>query len=117
MSSSQSNTRYGLLIDYQYCTGCHSCEVACQKELGLKIGEFGITVKQDGPRKLPNGRWEYKYIPVPGLLCNLCEERVALGKRPTCVHHCQSQCMAYGTVDELAEKLKVKPMQVLFVPR
>ncbi len=117
MSSSQSNERKGLLIDYQYCTGCHSCEVACQKEHGLGIGEFGITVMKDGPRKLPNGRWEYRYIPAPTLLCDLCEKRVSAGKKPTCVHHCQSQCMAYGTVDELAEILKTKPQQMMYVPQ
>ena len=22
---------YGLLIDYEFCTGCHTCEVACKK--------------------------------------------------------------------------------------
>ena len=21
----------GILINYEYCTGCHSCEVACKK--------------------------------------------------------------------------------------
>ncbi|HBT95151.1 MAG TPA: oxidoreductase, partial [Coriobacteriia bacterium] len=25
----------GILINYEYCTGCHSCEVACRNELGL----------------------------------------------------------------------------------
>ena len=24
--------RYGILVDYDYCTGCHTCEVACQQE-------------------------------------------------------------------------------------
>ena len=33
---------YGLLIDYEYCSGCHACEVACKKRLGLPEGEFGI---------------------------------------------------------------------------
>lgn len=117
MSSSQSNVRYGLLVDFQYCTGCHSCEVACQKELGLGVGQFGIVVKKDGPRKLPNGRWEYKYLPLPTSLCDLCESRVSKGKKPTCVHHCQSQCMVYGTVDELAEIMKQKPVQVMYVPK
>lgn len=110
-----NNNRMGLLIDYQYCTGCHSCEVACKKELGLAVGEFGITVSEDGPRKLPNGKWEWKYIPVPGELCNLCQDRVAIGKKPTCVHHCQAQVMAYGPISELAEKMN-KGKMVLFAP-
>ncbi len=24
-------SQYGLLIDYEYCTNCHSCEVACEE--------------------------------------------------------------------------------------
>ena len=24
-----------LMIDYGFCTGCHACEVACKKHLGL----------------------------------------------------------------------------------
>ena len=25
--------KYGLLIDYTWCTGCHSCEIACKVEM------------------------------------------------------------------------------------
>ena len=39
----------GILINYEYCTGCHSCEVACKKRLGLPEGEFGIKAHPDGP--------------------------------------------------------------------
>lgn len=42
---------YGLFIDYGYCTGCHTCEVACKKEHHLKKGQWGIHVLQDGPVK------------------------------------------------------------------
>ena len=30
---------YGLLIDYNYCTGCQSCEVACQQEHTHPVGQ------------------------------------------------------------------------------
>ena len=36
----------GLLIDYDYCTGCHTCEVACQQEHSYPAGEFGIKVTE-----------------------------------------------------------------------
>ena len=39
----------GILINYEYCTGCHSCEVACRNELGLAAGEFGIKLTEVGP--------------------------------------------------------------------
>ena len=31
--------KYGLLIDYTWCTGCHSCEMACKVEHGWQAGE------------------------------------------------------------------------------
>ena len=34
----------GILVDYQYCTGCYSCEVACQSELDLPLGQWGVKV-------------------------------------------------------------------------
>ena len=39
----------GILVDYQYCTGCYSCEVACQSELDLALGQWGVKVMQNGP--------------------------------------------------------------------
>ena len=111
-----SNKTYGLLIDYYYCTGCHACEVACKKEHDLPVGQWGIKLAQDGPRKIINDRWELMYIPVPTELCDLCEKRVAAGKLPTCVHHCQARCMSYGTVEELAKAMNGETKQVLFTP-
>ena len=45
---------YGLLIDYEYCTGCHSCEVACAQEYKHKAGVRGIKVFEV-EQKLPDG--------------------------------------------------------------
>jgi Fe-S-cluster-containing dehydrogenase component len=111
-----SNSGYGLLIDYEYCTGCHSCETACKVELDLPTGQYGIKILQDGPRQLESGKWEYNYLPIPTSLCDLCQKRVGTGKLPTCVHHCQAACMTYGPIDELAKKAKDKPKQCLFMP-
>ena len=33
---------YGLLIDYEYCTGCETCVVACKEEHGFPVGKWGI---------------------------------------------------------------------------
>ena len=107
---------YGLLVDYDYCTGCHTCEVACRKALDLGTGQFGIKILQDGPRELPNGKWEYNYLPMPTSLCDLCASRTAKGKQPSCVHHCLAGVMQYGSVEDLARELEEKPNQVLFVP-
>ena len=43
-------------------------------------------------------------------------DRVAAGKEPTCVHHCQAFCMRFGRVEELAAELAGKPKQVLWAP-
>ena len=107
---------YGLLIDYQYCSGCHACEVACKKEHDLPKGDFGIKIVQDGPRQCSDGVWEYDYLPVPTHLCDLCAARVEAGKLPPCVHHCQAGVMVYGTLEELAAKAKAaaKDKMVIF---
>ena len=105
---------YGLFINYEYCTGCHSCEVACKKHHGLPKGQFGIHVLQDGPRKDVNGKWEYTYIPYPTHLCNLCADRVMEGRLPTCVHHCQAGVMEFGPYDELVKLLPDQPKSVIW---
>lgn len=50
-------------------------------------------------------------------MCDLCAERTAKGKQPSCVHHCLAGVMQYGPVEELARELAEKPNQVLFAPK
>lgn len=97
---------YGLFIDYQFCTGCKACVTACKMEHNMPAGDFGISLLQDGPRQSSDGVWDYVYLPVPTHLCDLCAERTAMGKLPSCVHHCQAGVMVYGTIEELAAKAK-----------
>ena len=112
---------YGLLIDYEYCTGCETCVVACKEEHGFPVGKWGIRVLDDGPwQKDDSGEggncFNWNKIPVPTDLCDLCAGCVAAGKEPTCVHHCQAFCMRFGTIEELAAELAGKPKQVLWAP-
>ncbi len=104
----------GILIDYEYCTDCHSCELACQMHLNLPPEQWGIKTLEYGPIKDVNGNWEWTYIPMPTDLCDGCADRVAEGRLPMCVHHCQSGIMYYGPIDELAKKAAEKPKMVLF---
>lgn len=99
--------KYALLIDYEYCTGCQSCMVACKNELGLSTEDepWGIKVLQFGPWELNDGSWEFDYFPLPTNLCNLCIQRIERGEAPACVHHCLAQCMEYGTIEELAPRM------------
>lgn len=109
---------YGLLINYEYCTGCHSCEVSCQMENALAEDRFGIKIQKVGPWNIEGDAWQYDFVPVPTDQCDLCASRVAKGKDPLCVHHCQSAVMEYGTVEELAAKMSsLGSKSVLFVPK
>jgi len=109
--------RYGLLIDYEYCTGCHTCEVACRKQNDIPEGQWGIKLVEIGPWKIDEDKWQYSYIPVPTEQCNLCGERVAEGKKPSCVLHCQAKVMKFGQIEELAKEMEGKSQMVLFAPK
>ena len=102
----------GILINTEYCTGCHSCEVACKKELGLAEGEYGIKLTETGPWKYgtggAKGQWEWTWTPVITTACDMCEARVAKGKMPMCVQHCQAWCMYHGEVEDLVRKMDGK---------
>ena len=95
----------GLLIDVDFCYGCQACVLACQQEHGFEDSQYGIYVHQLGPIQTPDGKWQYDFMPQLTSWCDLCEERVAGGKQPSCVQHCQANCMEYGDVEELAKKV------------
>lgn len=102
----------GLLIDFEYCTGCFTCQVACAQEynrpkdqVGMQVMET-VTIKADGAPYLA-------FLPFPTENCNLCIGRTRSGGQPTCVKHCMANVIQYGPVDELAEKMS-KPRMVLY---
>lgn len=103
----------GMLIDYHYCTGCHSCEVACQQENGYDAGQFGITVTEHILQAKKGLMIDY--VPFLTDLCNFCLPRVKQGKQPACVKHCLARCMAFGTIDELVDEAKKRPKALLYV--
>ena len=100
--------QYGLMIDNEFCTGCHSCEVACKNELDLPLGQWGIKLLELGPWKKEDGKWEHNYFPVPTSLCDLCVERIEKGEKPACALHCLAQVIEFGTLEELAKKMEEK---------
>jgi Fe-S-cluster-containing dehydrogenase component len=105
----------GLLINYDYCTGCHTCEVACKQEHGYPAGLSGIMVKDfthDSTDKV-----QVDFLPFPTDMCDLCAARTREGEQPACVKHCMSACMSYGDVSEMAKVLETTPRSAIFVPR
>ena len=69
--------RNGLLIDYEFCTGCQSCEIACKQEHGFGTGKWGIRVLDEGPWEIDEKTVNWNKIPTPTSLCDLCAERTA----------------------------------------
>lgn len=110
-------TRYGILTDYRFCTGCHTCEVACQMERGLSPDKFGIKVSEIGPWQLSDGSWQLQYFPLLTRECDLCAERVEQGKQPSCVHNCMGDCLRFGTMEELLEIMGEKEEQLIQIPK
>lgn len=106
--------KYGILVDYKWCTGCHSCEMACEMEHGYETGKSGVKVFQFGPWQIEGDKWQYDNTIVFGDRCNRCAQRTAKGKLPSCVKHCQAKCLTYGTIEELTEKLADHPKQSLY---
>jgi len=106
---------YGLLIEYEWCSGCHVCEVACKQEHNLAVGCWGIKVYELMQKW--NGKVYLEYFPFPTDLCNLCTHRTSQGKLPSCVQHCENQCMYYGRIEDLVKLMKQKPKSVLWSPR
>lgn len=107
---------YALLIDYNYCTNCHVCEVSCRKEHDIPLDEWGIKVVEMGP-KMMQGKWLWDYVPVPSDLCDLCADRVAEGKKPRCVHHCLAGCMELIPVEDVSAALATHGKKTtVFIP-
>ena len=101
------------MIDYEYCVGCHVCELACNQEHNRPEGEWGITVKEIEP-EITGGK-QY-FFPFPTDKCNLCGRRIARGLKPACVHNCWAQVMRFGKIEELTEHMLKKSRTVLWVP-
>ena len=113
--------QYGLLIDYEYCTGCESCVISCKEEHHFPVGKQGIRVLDEGPWQKDDSKDEgncfnWNKIPVPTDLCDLCAARVGRRREPACVHNCLASVMKFGTIEEMAAELAKKPKQVLWAP-
>jgi Fe-S-cluster-containing dehydrogenase component len=109
-------SKNGLLIHYDFCTGCHTCEVACQQEHDFPVGKCGIRVTEYVYQAVKKPV-AIDYLPFPTELCDLCINRHQQGEKPACVKQCQSFCMQFGPLDELVKHMDAKPRSVLFSPR
>lgn len=104
-------TTLGMLIDYEWCSGCHSCEVACKYEKDFPTTDpiYGIKLMEVGPYELEDEKYEWNYFATPTSRCDMCKDRIEKrGERPPCEIACLGQCITVGPVDELAIKLAEK---------
>ncbi|MCD8212254.1 MAG: oxidoreductase [Oscillospiraceae bacterium] len=104
---------YGMFIDLQYCTGCHSCEVACQQENHYDVEQFGIQVTEYIVKK--KSGVVIDYVPYVTDLCHFCLGRLKEGNRPLCAKSCMSQCMFVGPIDEVIEHAKDGKKPVVYM--
>lgn len=109
-------SKNGLLIHYDYCTGCQSCAVACQQEHSFSAGKCGIRVTEHVYESLKKPV-AIDFLPFPTELCDLCITRCQNGEKPACVKHCQAACMSFGPLTDLIRQLEITPRSVLFTPR
>lgn len=109
-------SRKGIMIDYDYCTGCHSCEVACKQEHDYPVGKGGINLVEI-LTEMPDKVIRIDYLPFTTAYCDLCQARTSKGELPSCVKHCQASTMYYGEITELVSLMEDKPHCALFTPR
>ena len=89
-----------LVVDYEYCSGCHTCEIACQQEHGMDPDKYGIKLTQIGPDEIKPRKWQFEFLPIPTDRCDICANRQAKGKLPSCVQHCQAGCLYLRDADD-----------------
>lgn len=108
----------GILIDYEWCTGCHTCEMACSVDTTHREfpeGHCGVNIHEEGIYQIDADRWTDINMPIFTDLCDQCARRMAEGApEPTCVKHCQARVLKYGNVEELSRDLALKSKQVLY---
>ena len=110
-------TEQALLIDYEFCLGCSTCETACMNAHGYAPESTGIHVVRLGPWNTPDTAWHYDFVPLPPDWCDHCRDRISEGLDPACVRHCEYRVISYGEVDELVEAFKTKEKMMMFSPR
>lgn len=109
----------GILVDMNYCTGCHACEVACKQENDFPVGIWGIKITEMIMNKPDSDRVNFDYIPYFSHNCNLCASRIASGEddKPSCVKHCGTASIHYGDIEELAKMMVNMPRSILYSPK
>ena len=108
---------YGIMVDYEYCTGCHACEVACKQEHRIPENSTGGVKIIEMVLQLHGGKLDITYFPYFTHLCFFCAPRTKKGLLPACVQHCMAKCMEFGSVEKLTKLAPDKRKIVLHTIR
>lgn len=109
----------GVLIDPEYCSGCHSCEIACRTEKGLTLDQYGIKLCEVGPFVVDEAqdRFIWNFHPLVSDLCDTCTDRRETGEKAACELCCLADAIVVGPVDDLFRRMKEKSAKMsLLVP-
>ena len=105
---------FGLMVDYEYCTGCNACEVACKQEYRRAAGKVGGIRVIELIDELPGGKLYITYFPMITRLCTFCATRVKKGLQPACVKHCMAEVLKFGDVEKLSRETHKKRKTVIW---
>jgi anaerobic dimethyl sulfoxide reductase subunit B (iron-sulfur subunit) len=75
-----------VVVDQDKCNGCEACAEACPFGV-IHFGQDGIMQK-----------------------CDLCLDRLALGKQPACIETCPSEALRFGTLEELSRQTSAQQL-------
>ena len=103
-----------MLIDYEYCTGCKTCEVACKQEYKRPAGKLSGVEVTECIHTLPSGRLFITNMPHFTRACVFCAARVKRGEEPACAHHCMANVLTFGKIKDLVKILPQKRKAILW---
>jgi Fe-S-cluster-containing dehydrogenase component len=98
----------GILVDYDYCTGCHACEIACKQEHRIPENSVGGIKIIEMVLQLHGGKLDVSYYPYFTHLCFFCYPRTKKGLLPACVQHCMAKCLELGNMENLLKSAPQK---------
>mgnify|MGYP002725667325 CR=1 FL=1 len=105
---------YAILIDYEYCTGCRTCEVACKQEYHRPAEKVGGVQVTEFIHTLPNDKLFITHIPQFTRACVFCAGRVRKGLEPACVKHCMADILTFGKLETLQKIIPEKRKAILW---
>lgn len=103
----------GMLVELDRCTGCSSCQIACQQANHYSYDEKWMECVRRNP-VLVDGKLRMYHLVAPSL--DKCAECVAKEPTPLCMKVCMGNCLYIAPVEKLLPVLAKKEKCLLFTP-